>query len=86
MLFDPPHEELSDEEIAAEIDLSRDGMKKRWQHIFEVVRDVDAALLDGRSNETQGKRGAELRQVVITYVRNHRSELHAWDRTAKVPF
>lgn len=68
---------LADEEIAREIGISTNGLKKRWQQIFERVRD-SSALLDGAQPSDFGKRGAELRRVVVAYVRANREELHAY--------
>ncbi len=68
---------FSDDEIAAAIPISRDGIKKRWQAIFDIVRDR-SSLLEGSEPAEQGKRGAELRRIVLNYVRSNRQELHPY--------
>jgi DNA-binding CsgD family transcriptional regulator len=68
---------FSDDEIAAAIALSPNGVKKRWQNIFDIVRDR-SKLLDGAEPTEQGKRGAEIRRIILNYVRSNRQELHPY--------
>jgi len=71
---------VSDEQIAADVGITMNGVKKRWQQIFNRVRDANLDELP--LNETQkreGKRGTELRHYVIEYVRRNREELHPYD-------
>jgi len=74
---------LSDAEIANEVGISRDGLKKRWSRIFQAVREADPNLLGARGEPAaDGKRGTEIRNLVLTHVRNHREELHPYAATA----
>ena len=68
----------ADDDIAREIGISINGVKKRWRQIFETVRDGSMLLEDVPAASDAGKRGAELRRVVLTYVRAHREELHGY--------
>lgn len=68
---------LSDNEIADELGISPDGLKKRWLHIFETVRSREPSFFGSRGEPKQdGKRGEELRATLLTYVRRNREELH----------
>jgi DNA-binding CsgD family transcriptional regulator len=71
---------LSDDEIADEVGITLQGVKKRWRQIFAIVRAASPTLLGERSiADDDGKRGAESRSVVLQYVRSNRAELHPYD-------
>jgi DNA-binding NarL/FixJ family response regulator len=71
---------LLDAEIAHEVGISSNGLKKRWQQIFEQIRATDPDFFGNESSvgSDDGKRGAERRHSVLAYVRSHREELHPY--------
>ncbi len=70
---------LSDDEIADEVGITLQGVKKRWRQIFAIVRAASPTVLGDRSlSDDDGKRGAESRSIVLRYVRSNRAELHPY--------
>jgi hypothetical protein len=76
-------EGATDAELANELNISFAGVKKRWLRIFEQFRESAPDSLGKDLGERgDGKRGMEMRQSVIAYVRDHPQELHPFSRLA----
>lgn len=66
----------TDEEIAGALLLSRSTVKKRWDSIYDRVEQRAAAVLSPSvPPDASGKRGAERRRRLLSYLRDHPEEL-----------
>jgi hypothetical protein len=79
--FFKPHEQellraailgYSEREIAETVSVGSEAVKKRWEAIYERVRDVDLCLLPGSRD---GARGMEKRRHLLQYIREHLEEI-----------
>lgn len=69
---------LTDEELAAELGLSLSTVKKTWREVYERTADIWGGELPSstmENTETDGKRGKEKKQHLLTYLRAHMEEL-----------
>ncbi len=64
--------EASDEDIANELHLSDDAVKKRWRSIYAKVETIDLTLFDANQS------GAARRRTLLHYLRNHLEELRPY--------
>jgi hypothetical protein len=69
--------DLTDEEIAAELCISKAAVHKRWHTVFERSVAMLPTLFPGSviSDATHQKRGAEKRRHLVRYLREHPEEL-----------
>ena len=66
----------TDEAIAGALLLSRSTVKKRWDSIYGRVEQREAAVLSPSVPlDASGKRGAERRRRLLSYLRDHPEEL-----------
>ncbi len=65
---------LTDEQIAADLKISRDAIKQSWRTIYDHVMDVMPELLE-IDGDTSSGRGAEKKRHIIAHVRNNLQEL-----------
>jgi DNA-binding CsgD family transcriptional regulator len=68
----------SDRELAAALSISYDTVRQTWSGIFQRIDEADASLLAERQ-DSEGKRGAEKRRLVLEYVRQHMEEVRPYD-------
>ncbi|HKW63954.1 MAG TPA: hypothetical protein VJN89_15490 [Candidatus Acidoferrum sp.] len=66
----------TDEELAAELQISSSAVKKTWRLIYERVQTNGLAIVEKTSySEPEGDRGREKKHRVLAYVRLHPEEL-----------
>lgn len=65
----------SDEDIAANLGIALDTVRKHWRAMFNRVEQVDAVFFPRADNSDQGKRGPEKRRVLLHYVRQRLEEI-----------
>jgi len=75
-------EGLTDAEIAVELRISADAVKKRWGSIYERVYEVFPTLLP---ESPLGGRGAEKRRALLAHLRERPEELRAYERRVGAP-
>lgn len=66
---------LRDDELARELNVSAETVKKLWRQVFEHVRDIDPQLLPQQSGASEGTRGPEKRSRLLRYLESHPEEL-----------
>jgi DNA-binding CsgD family transcriptional regulator len=67
---------LTDDEIAAALDVSRDAVKQLWRSIYDHAMMVMPELIArGGTNEAAGARGQEKRRRIVSFVRDNAQEL-----------
>jgi hypothetical protein len=69
----------SDEEVAQELHVSKDGIKKRWRSIYAKVDTADPQLLAGIIS------GTAHRRAIVHYLRQHLEELRPYHETPGNP-
>ena len=65
----------SDAEIAEELGLSLDAIKKTWRRVYERVSRLVPYVIDGDRRSDDGSRSIEKRRHVLEYLRAHLEEL-----------
>lgn len=65
----------SDEEIAAAMMVSVNGVKQTWRNIFDRVARRAPQVMPSNDLEQSGRRGAEKRRHLLDYLRTHLEEL-----------
>lgn len=68
-------EGLTDDEIAAALDVSRDAVKQLWRSIYDHAMTVMPELIARGGGEAAGARGQEKRRRITSYVRDNAQEL-----------
>jgi hypothetical protein len=74
--------------LAQRLGVTVPAVKARWKRLFERVADRMPELLAARDQRPSASRGAQLRHVVLQFVRKHPSELtpyHLAERRTSVP-
>jgi DNA-binding CsgD family transcriptional regulator len=71
---------LTDVEIAADLAVTPDAVKKRWTAIYERVDAVMPGLLP---ESPSGSRGAEKKRALLAYLRDRTEELRPFERRAQ---
>lgn len=71
----------SDAEIAKELGISLDGVKKTWRRAFERVARANAGVIPSKGSAGRA-RGAEKRHHLLHYLRSHLEELRPYQRSA----
>jgi len=70
---------LTDEAIMAELELSRDTVRRAWRHVFERIDEIVPHVL-AHVNEGAGRRrGKEKRRPVLAYLAEHPEELRPYE-------
>jgi DNA-binding CsgD family transcriptional regulator len=72
----------TDNEIAEELAISLDAVKKTWRDIYDRVATVDPGLLPNSASKHSGsaERGKAKKQLLLAYVNNHPEELRPVSR------
>lgn len=65
----------SDDDIAADLNIALDTVRKHWRAMFNRVEEVDAMFFPRTTNSDRGKRGPEKRRLLLHYVRQHLEEI-----------
>jgi len=67
----------TDEELARELNITSNTVKKRWRTIYDRVVDIVAEFFAGEAHEipSRQQRGAEKRRRLLHYLRGHPEEL-----------
>lgn len=73
-------EDGTDHEIAAELGISPDAVKRVWRRAYERVAAAEPALLAGAGAEPELTRGHEKRRHLLAYLRMHLEELRPISR------
>jgi hypothetical protein len=60
--------DFSDREIVAALDVTEDSLKKRWRSVYQRVKRIEPAVLDGRS-------GTDARRALLQRLRQNLVEL-----------
>lgn len=72
-------DEHSDEEIAAELQLSINTLKKRWSAMYAHIAAIDATLLCARRHSGSGETTQnQKRRMLAQYLRQHPEELRPY--------
>lgn len=66
---------LSDEAIAAEMGISVNTVRKRWDEIFRRATEGDPELLGHGTQRGRGTRGPDRRRALLSYLQVHMEEL-----------
>lgn len=69
----------TDDQIALELGIARDTVRKRWRAIFERAERAQPGLLGHVAPAEQGTvRGAEKRRPLLAFLQAHAEELRPW--------
>lgn len=73
----------ADEDIAAELNLSRDTLRKQWRSIYERVRHVDPLFFpeDAVLAQDDGVRGRGKRRHLLQYLQLYMEELRPYQKS-----
>ncbi len=74
-------EGAADRQLAAELGIGYDSVRKAWEAMYARVSDVDPAVLPDAASG-RGHRGTEKRRVLLEYLRRHLEELRPFKRRA----
>ncbi len=74
---------VTDGDLASELGMSPSGVKARWRRIAQRIEDRLPELLQSRAhNDGEGVRGAQVRHVILQFLREHPEELTHYDRAS----
>lgn len=73
-------EGAADRQLATELSIAYDSVRKAWESIYRRIEDVDAAVLPD-SGTDGNHRGVEKRRHVLEYLRQHLEELRPISRS-----
>ena len=66
---------LTDEDIAAEMEISVNTVRKRWDEIFRRAAEVDSKLFGRKKERMARTRGPDRRHLLLSYLSQHLEEL-----------
>ena len=75
-------EEVSDEEIAADLGVSVDAVKKLWRSVYHRVSAAESGIFGRHNDDNRSTRGRERRRHLLAYLQSHLEELRPRARTA----
>jgi DNA-binding CsgD family transcriptional regulator len=70
----------TDVELASELGISVETVRKRWRSIYERVSADDEPSLFPRADGDDAKRGPEKRTILLQYLDHHLEELRPYER------
>jgi hypothetical protein len=71
---------LTDPELAEELEVKIEALKKRWASIYARVAEIMPNLLPQSDNDPDQKRGPQKRHHLLAYLRHHPEELRPFVR------
>ena len=77
--------DLTDDEIADEIGVTRHTLKKLWRSVYERSADALPQWFDHHPGPADGTRGPEKRRGLLQYLRQHPEELRPYQPPSVAP-